>query len=167
MKFNVRIGASPRVAPLAATIVLAACAGAPETMGHLDERESEQRHAELMGERAASVALDQVGVPYRFGGSTPAGFDCSGLVHYAYLQVGKQLPRTTSRLWHSVYDVDPDLLLAGDLLFFRIDGKMAHVGLYVGNGRFVHAPTSGRHVQVESLQSAYYADAFMRAGRPR
>jgi cell wall-associated NlpC family hydrolase len=120
-----------------------------------------------IGERAAMVAMQQVGVPYRYGGSTPSGFDCSGLVHYSYANVGKAIPRTTAAQWASFVPVDDRQLRAGDLLFFSISGKMSHVGLYVGGGRFVHAPSTGRAVSLEDLGSDYYRKAFIRAGRPR
>ncbi len=119
------------------------------------------------GEKAAAVALQQVGVPYRYGGSTRSGFDCSGLVQYSYRQAGKNLPRTTGQLWSSTSTVARSDLLAGDLLFFSIEGKMSHVGLYLGGQRFVHAPSSGRQVSVEHLNSPFYAAALMRAGRPK
>jgi cell wall-associated NlpC family hydrolase len=153
---------------LAATLVaLAGCAGAPGTPEPLDERVQVSAGPDHTGQKAAVIALEQVGVPYRYGGNTPGGFDCSGLIHYAYGQVGKQVPRTTGRLWDSADTIDLDRLNAGDILFFRIDGKMSHVGLYVGGGRFVHAPSSGGVVSVETLGSEYYAQAFMRAGRLR
>jgi murein DD-endopeptidase len=119
-----------------------------------------------VGQRAAAIALDQVGVPYRYGGSSPGGFDCSGLVYYAYAHAGKRVPRTTSGLWKSLAPVDAGRLRAGDLLFFNVAGKMSHVGIYVGNGRFVHAPSSGKTVSVERLGSEYYSRAFIRAARP-
>ena len=117
-------------------------------------------------ERAATVALQQVGVPYRYGGSTPRGFDCSGLVHYSYASVGKNIPRTTAGLWEGLAPVDDRNMRVGDLLFFSMSGKMSHVGLYLGGGRFVHAPSSGKVVSIEDLQSDYYSRAFIRAGRP-
>jgi len=119
-----------------------------------------------VGERAASVALGQVGVPYRYGGSSPAGFDCSGLVHYSYATAGINIPRTTSAQWAQMTPVNDRDMRAGDLLFFRISGKMSHVGLYLGEGRFVHAPSTGRSVSIENLESRYYSNAFIRAGRP-
>lgn len=155
------------VAPLAVLAFLAACAGSPAPIEAGKERHAAARQAESLGQKAASIALRQVGVPYRYGGSSPRGFDCSGLVHYAYLQAGKRLPRTTGSLWQVAEDVDRRELRAGDILFFRIEGKMSHVGLYVGDGRFVHSPSSGRYVSVESLNSEFYADALLRAGRPR
>lgn len=119
-----------------------------------------------VGERAAAVALRQVGVPYRYGGSSNTGFDCSGLVQYSYRQAGKSVPRTTGQLWSATTPVGRNELQLGDLLFFRVEGKMSHVGLYLGGQQFVHAPSSGRTVSVESLNSPFYAAAFIRAGRP-
>jgi cell wall-associated NlpC family hydrolase len=110
--------------------------------------------------------LRQVGVPYRYGGSNTSGFDCSGLVQYSYRKAGKSVPRTTGQLWAATTTVHPDELREGDVLFFRVEGKMSHVGLYLGGQQFVHAPSSGRTVSVESLTSPFYSAAFIRAGRP-
>ncbi len=117
-------------------------------------------------DRAVAVALQQVGVPYRYGGSTPGGFDCSGLVHYSYAQAGKTVPRTTATLWSGLQPVSKSEMRAGDVLFFKISGKMSHVALYIGGDEFVHAPSSGKVVSVGSLRSEFYDDAFIRAGRP-
>ena len=117
------------------------------------------------GSQAVDVALRQVGVPYRFGGHSPGGFDCSGLVYYSYDRVGKSVPRTTGQLWHATTAIKRRDLRAGDLVFFAIDGKMQHVGMYVGDGRFVHAPSSGKSVSVASLSAPFYDAAFLRAGR--
>lgn len=119
-----------------------------------------------IGARAAAIALDQVGTPYRYGGSGPSGFDCSGLVQYSYDQAGRRIPRTTGQLWASTRSVGKNELRIGDLLFFSVEGKMSHVGLYLGKRRFVHAPESGRTVSVASLDSPFYKKAFIRAGRP-
>lgn len=124
-------------------------------------------HSTSIGERAAAVALQQVGVPYRYGGSTTSGFDCSGLVQYSYRRAGKTVPRTTGQLWSSTSTVNRNELQAGDLLFFSIDGKMSHVGMYLGGQRFVHAPSTGRKVTVASLDSPFYSRALVRAGRPK
>lgn len=119
-----------------------------------------------VGDRAAAAALDQLGVPYRYGGSGPRGFDCSGLVQYAYARAGISVPRTTGQLWSAARTIRRGDLRAGDLLFFRIDGKMSHVGLYLGGGRFIHAPQSGRTVSVTSLDTPFYRAALIRTGRP-
>ncbi len=118
------------------------------------------------GEQAAVVAVRQLGVPYRYGGSTTKGFDCSGLVHYAYLQAGKMIPRTTAGQWQSLMPVTAKNLRVGDILFFNIAGKVSHVGLYLGSRRFVHAPSTGRDVTIAELDSAYYRKTFVRGGRP-
>jgi len=120
-----------------------------------------------VGHTAAHIALQQVGVPYQYGGQSPSGFDCSGLVQYAYQRAGKAVPRTTGQLWSSTRTVERNSMRPGDVLFFSISGKMSHVGLYLGDGRFVHAPSTGKTVSVESLASTYYANAFIKAGRPQ
>ncbi len=118
------------------------------------------------GEQAAVIAVRQLGVPYRYGGSNTQGFDCSGLVHYAYANAGKSIPRTTAEQWRRLTPVNANNMRTGDLLFFRIDGKVSHVGMYLGNRRFVHAPSTGRDVTTASLDSDYYRRAFVRAARP-
>jgi cell wall-associated NlpC family hydrolase len=145
--------------------VLSACAGTPTTSAA--PRATESRVGATLGHSAAQIALQQVGVPYRYGGQSPSGFDCSGLVHYSYYRAGKSVPRTTAALWSGTRPVSRGDMQVGDLLFFSIAGKMSHVGLYIGDDKFVHAPSSGKTVNVQSLSSAYYQDAFLRAGRPR
>lgn len=115
--------------------------------------------------RAARVALGQQGSPYRYGGESPGGFDCSGLVFYAYGLAGKRVPRTTRDLHRAATPVPRDSLRSGDLVFFEIDGKLAHVGIYLDDDRFVHAPRSGRRVSLESLESDFYRLAFSGGGR--
>jgi cell wall-associated NlpC family hydrolase len=118
-----------------------------------------------VGSRATRVALDQRGSPYRYGGESPDGFDCSGLVFYAYGQVGKRVPRTTRDLHRVATPVPRRSLRSGDLVFFEIDGKLSHVGIYVDGDRFVHAPQSGRRVSLESLDADFYRLAFSGGGR--
>ena len=118
-----------------------------------------------VGSRAAHVAYQQVGAPYIYGGNSPRGFDCSGLVQFSYSRVGHSVPRTTSALWQVATPVPRNAIRAGDVLFFNVDGKMAHVGLYLGDSRFVHAPSSGKVVSVASLESPYYSRSLVRAGR--
>jgi cell wall-associated NlpC family hydrolase len=120
-----------------------------------------------VGQRAATAALQQVGVPYRYGGSSSSGFDCSGLVQFSYARAGKNVARTTRQLWSTTRSVRRADLRVGDLLFFNFEGKMSHVGLYIGEQRFVHAPSSGRKVSIASLTSPVYAKAFVRAARPK
>ena len=155
---------------VAVTTGVAACASQEPVRGSTGQSSKpavRTQHRSTVGERAAAVALQQVGVPYRYGGSSPAGFDCSGLVHFSYASVGLRIPRTTTGLWESLAPVDARQMRTGDLLFFNIEGKMSHVGMYLGGSRFVHAPSSGRKVSVGSLDAPYYRTAFIRGGRPR
>ncbi len=104
-----------------------------------------------------AIALKYLGVPYKWGGTSPSGFDCSGLCQYSYEQIGINLPRTSRSQYNSGAHIAPnrlDLLRAGDLVFFGTRGDPArvhHVGMYVGNGNFVHAPNTGDVVKVSSL----------------
>lgn len=116
-------------------------------------------------ETVVRTAKEQVGRPYLYGGKSPAGFDCSGLVHFAYGHVGVSTPRTTQGLWRELPKLDRSSLRPGDVLFFNIDGKPSHVGLYLGDGEFVHAPSTGRTVSVAELSNPYYNKTFIRAGR--
>lgn len=116
-----------------------------------------------LGERAAKMALKAVGVPYRWGGSSPAtGFDCSGLVYWAYGRVGIDVPHSTYALYDLGRAVARSRLVPGDLLFFS---GLGHMGMYVGRGRMVHAPRSGRTVEVITLRGSPYAERFVGARR--
>jgi cell wall-associated NlpC family hydrolase len=107
-----------------------------------------------LGARAARIAIQAVGVPYQWGGaSMKSGFDCSGLVVWAYRRLGVELPRTSYSLYDRGRRVSRSRLKAGDLLFFF---GLGHVGLYLGHGRMVHAPSSGRTVEVVSLRRSYF-----------
>jgi len=161
---------------LAGVVLLTgACAGSPASVKSRPEMANHQPPAPATNAQTASVAasattvaLEQVGISYRYGGDSPTeGFDCSGLVHYAYRQAGLSLPRTTSSLWSQTRRVSRNGLRAGDLVFFNIEGKMQHVGLYIGDDRFVHAPSTGRTVSVESLSSPFYSAALLSGGRPK
>lgn len=116
-----------------------------------------------LGQRAARLALRAVGTPYAWGGSSPAsGFDCSGLVYWAYRRLGVQLPRTSYALFDRGRRVARSRLKAGDLVFFS---GLGHVGMYLGRGRMVHAPRTGRNVEVVRLRSSYWGGAFVAARR--
>ena len=102
---------------------------------------------------AASIAARYLGVPYVWGGASPSGFDCSGLVMYVYAQLGVSLPHYTVSQWNATIPIPTSALAPGDLVFF--DG-LSHVGIYIGNGQFIHAPHTGTVVQIGSL-SGYWA----------
>jgi cell wall-associated NlpC family hydrolase len=111
-----------------------------------------------VGDRAASYAAKMLGKPYRFGGATPrAGFDCSGLVQYSFLQAGASVPHNTDRQRAASRPVHRSELRRGDLVFFDEEGKKSsHVGIYLGDGKFVHAPSSGKTVRSDRLDSPYW-----------
>jgi len=109
-----------------------------------------------------SIALGYQGVPYVWGGASPAGFDCSGLVMYAYAQVGVSLPHSSYAMWNYGVAVPKDELEPGDIVFFD---DLGHVGIYIGGGLFVDAPHTGTVVQVSTLDSGWYADTYVGARR--
>jgi murein DD-endopeptidase len=125
-----------------------------------------QSDAEI-GASAAQHALAMRGKPYRYGGYSPNGFDCSGLVHYSYSRAGGQLPRNTNGLWSRSRAISMSDVRPGDLLFFDQEGKKnSHVGIYLGNRRFVHAPSSGKQVSTASLSDPYWRDHLSGVRRP-
>jgi cell wall-associated NlpC family hydrolase len=146
---------------LAAT--LAGCAGTGERPSPIDAVPTLSAQT---AERAADIALAQVGRPYRYGGDTPAGFDCSGLVSYSYARTGVSVSRETRTLRGQARPIRAAQLRPGDLVFFDQEGrKYSHVGLYLGESRFVHAPSSGGRVRVDRLDSEYWKRLFVEARR--
>jgi len=116
--------------------------------------------------KAVDYARDMVGKPYKYAGDSPAGFDCSGLVRYSYSKAGIQMPRDTRSQRSVSVPVSLKNLREGDLLFFDQEGKKAsHVGMYIGNGRFVHAPSSGGKVRTDSLKAEFWKKHFVDARR--
>ncbi len=119
------------------------------------------------GESAFRAALSRLGRPYRFTGSGPREFDCSGLVRYSYLTEGLDLPHRTAELRQVAQAVPADEIRKGDLLFFRQNGRnFSHVGIYAGEGLFIHAASTARSVRLDSLQDAYWKEHFLEARRP-
>src|SRR5690606_23153054 len=115
-------------------------------------------------------AFALLGTPYRWGGSSPErGFDCSGLVGYVYrTTLGIDLPRISRDQARTGEQVaDRAAMAAGDLVFFGRRGRVDHVGIYIGEGKFVHAPSRGKDVMVSSLDEGYWGNKFMQARRLR
>jgi cell wall-associated NlpC family hydrolase len=115
----------------------------------------------------ALTAVSMIGAPYRYGGSSPSGFDCSGLVFYSYAKAGVSgLPRTASALERRARPIPLAELEPGDLLFFDLTGKKnSHVAIYVGDRAFVHAPSGGKRVEKVDFDHVYWGPRLDRAGR--
>jgi cell wall-associated NlpC family hydrolase len=145
-----------RFVPLAALLLLTACS---------TTREVEPRDTATRGAAIAALASEFLGAPYRYGGSSPDGFDCSGLVSHVFAIKGLIVPRTTTAQHQATLPVPQEQLRPGDLVFFRFSGRVDHVGIYVGEGSFVHAPRAGRPVSRERLDDAYYQRRYAGAGR--
>ncbi|MFN5702284.1 MAG: C40 family peptidase [Gammaproteobacteria bacterium] len=160
------------------TALLSACASGPER-----SRGGEQPEVTGLGEEdtvlpgnlkaAANDVLFQaiglVGTPYRYGGNSPeSGFDCSGLINYVFLHsAGLKLPRTTAALIDiDAPRVEKDRLYPGDLVYFNtLGGRVSHIGIYVGERRFVHAPSSGGTVRMDNIDTPYWQKHYVDAKR--
>jgi cell wall-associated NlpC family hydrolase len=113
-----------------------------------------------------AIAREMIGTPYRYGGASPGGFDCSGLVYYSYRKAGITVPRTSSDQFRQSDRVKLSGLRPGDLVFFRISrNKPSHVGIYAGGNQFIHAPSGGKRVSYASIVDPYWRSRVMGAGR--
>ncbi len=157
------------MALLVAILALAACGSAPKRP---QSPEVSGSSASIAGAALPShlanevlfLAISLVGTPYRYGGNTPdAGFDCSGLIGYVFREAAAlRLPRTTGELKAlRGSDVARRALRSGDLVFFGSRGRVNHAGIYAGEGRFVHAPSSGGTVRLDALDGHYWRDHFL------
>ena len=150
-------------AALGLALLLAACGSAPPARSPATPAliTSEQ------GNDIAIHAMGLVGTPYRYGGNTPeSGFDCSGLIGYVYKsRSGRTPPRTVAQLAGFGQSVGADALRTGDLVIFGNDPAW-HAGIYVGEGRFVHAPSTGGTVRLDRLDNRYWARQPVRYRRP-
>lgn len=142
-------------------ILLAACGSVPP------QDISDAPGMSEMAARLIRLSREQLGTPYRYGGSSPGeGFDCSGLVFYVHSRNGLYIPRSTDDQFSASTAVPLNAIRPGDLLFFRIsDAKPGHVGIYTGHGQFIHAPSSGKSVSQSTLSNPYWRKHLIGAGR--
>ncbi|HEX9397863.1 MAG TPA: C40 family peptidase [Burkholderiales bacterium] len=141
----------------AALAALGACSSAPTAL---------RSAARPAADDAASQALKMVGHPYKFGSAGPKAFDCSGLVQYSYSQAGIAVPRSTARQRLATHRIKLAELQRGDLIFFNQDGKKnSHVGIYLGDGKFVHAPSNHKAVRSDRLGDPYWKKHYSEARR--
>jgi cell wall-associated NlpC family hydrolase len=138
----------------------AGCSSIPRAPDRADDR----------GVVIARTAAHLIGSPYQFGGADTQGFDCSGLVVYVHQRAGLDVPRTADEQRRAAHPISRDALLPGDVVFFRTHSRRSshhvdHVGIYTGEGRFIHAPHSGEAVSYASLETGYYRKHFVSAGR--
>lgn len=147
------------VAGMMLLALLTGCASFPE------HPVSHQAATPEARDQVVEIALAQLGQPYVYGGSNPGGFDCSGLVHYAYRRAGLEVPRTTSQQYRQAQRVARRNLQPGDLVFFRLRGSVSHVGLYLGDGEMIHAPSTGNDVRIEPIDERFWSNRFAGGAR--
>ncbi|MBD3652764.1 C40 family peptidase [Kangiella sp.] len=157
---------------LVSSFLLFACSSAPERLQTQTQpqtiKEGYQfpQPASAKGDNIALMAQSMLGKRYLYGGSSPQqGFDCSGLVYFTHTQVGDYVPRTSRDQLYASRKITLNELQPGDLLFYRINGKPSHVGIYIGEKKFVHAPSSGKAVSITTMDNPYFKPRLIRAGR--
>lgn len=160
------------VLPVAMVVVLLqACSSTPPNPNATYGTSTRSFTSRLTPYQAADVTLNAVslvGTPYRRGGNTPEnGFDCSGLIRYVYkASAGVNAPRTVAQLSDWGQAIPADSVQTGDLVVFTLGGVASHAGIYVGDGRFVHAPSTGGEVRLDQLASKYWSRQTVAFRRP-
>ena len=147
------------LAIMAFSLILSGCGNNPRYKGG---RTSAAKQS------VVKTAKRMLGVKYRYGGTSPSrGFDCSGLVQYSHKAAGVNIPRTTGQQYKATKRISRRYLKAGDLVFFKtaISRAISHVGIYLGNNKFIHAPSSGKRVKISSMKEKYWRKRFTGAGR--
>jgi cell wall-associated NlpC family hydrolase len=149
-------------------LLLAGCGTTPSAQRGSAVMELPSRLSPAQADDITIYAVGLVGTPYRYGGNTPdTGFDCSGLIGHVYQsRAGVATPRTVARLQAWGQSVPGDRIRSGDLVLFAQRGVATHAGIYVGDGRFVHAPSTGGEVRLDRLNSKYWSSQRVAFRRP-
>jgi murein DD-endopeptidase len=155
----------PIVMLMVMLLQLSGCAWRNPAPAYSAGRPGSNAGVSVNGSRVATTATRLVGTPYRYGGTTPKGFDCSGLVYYSYQQAGQVVPRTSAAQFSAASQISFKDARPGDLLFFASRKSVDHVAIYLGDDRFVHAPSNGKQVTVGKMTTPHYRDHFVAAGR--
>ncbi|ART63357.1 C40 family peptidase [Kushneria marisflavi] len=143
---------------------LAGCAGNPEMQTSDMGPISEQQDLSIERVLVMNHARDALGTPYRYGGTTPSGLDCSGLTQTSLLAAGIEIPRTSQQQFDALERIDR--ARPGDLMFFGSGNRVSHVGIYMGNNQMIHAPGSGRQVSIAQLGNRYWRSHYRGAAAP-
>ena len=152
------------VATLALAALLAGCGGY-SSIDRPSEEPGQQQKPEDAGRQAVKMAEEFIGTPYRSGGTSTAGVDCSGLTFTVFRRIGIRLPRTSDEQARAGNHIDRDNLRAGDLVFFGKGSNVTHVGIYSEDGEFIHASTRSRSVRYDSLDTKYFRSRYIGARR--
>lgn len=162
------------LAIIALACLLSACSSTPTRSLTSRDASGQRTHGAAINDPSAGLeeisieAMALVGTPYRYGGNTPdSGFDCSGLVRYVVQRAASvNLPRTAAEMGTRGFALERRDVASGDLVFFNTTGRPnSHVGIYVGQNRFVHAPATGGTVRLEDMSKRYWASRYMGARR--
>ncbi len=129
---------------------------------------ADSAETQLSGDSIVEYAKQYLGTPYAYGGNTPSGFDCSGFVQYVMSNFGVTMPRSSTEQYSIGVRVDKSQLLPGDLVYFKYSAsssRLSHVGIYTGNGNFIHSPVPGQTVRIDTLSSGYFSNYYYGATR--
>lgn len=152
------------VTTLALAALLAGCGGY-SSIDQPSVEPGQHQDPENTGKQVVKVAEEFIGAPYRSGGTTTDGVDCSGLTFTVYRRIGVRLPRTSDEQARAGNHIDRDELRAGDLVFFGKGSNVTHVGIYSEDGEFIHASTRARSVRYDSLDTKYFRSRYIGARR--